>query len=147
MENIFVTIPINISTNPNIVENVYISANCSPKEIAIYTALFKEFHNMFSWSYEEIPGIDPSIFKHEIWTYPDAKPVRQKLRPVNPRKATAVKLEVENLLKVGFIYPIALTEWVSNPVCVNKNQGMIPVCIEFHYLNKACPKDNTPHHS
>ena len=48
MENIFVTIPINISVNPSIVENVYIGANCSPEEIAIYTDLFKEFHDVFS---------------------------------------------------------------------------------------------------
>ena len=54
-------------------------------------------------------------------TYPNTKPVRQKLRPVNPRKAVAVKGEVEKLLKVGFIYPIALTEWVSNPILVDKN--------------------------
>ena len=66
MENIFTTIPINISTNPNVMENVHISANCSPKEIAIYTTLFKEFHDVCSWSYEEMPGIDPSIVEHEI---------------------------------------------------------------------------------
>ena len=52
MENIFVTIPINIYANPNVVENVYIGANCSPEEIAIYTTLFKEFRGVFSWSYE-----------------------------------------------------------------------------------------------
>ena len=56
-----------------------------------------------------MPGIDPSIFEHEIQTYPDAKLVWQKLRPINPRKAAAVKAEVEKLLKAGFIYPIALT--------------------------------------
>jgi hypothetical protein len=67
-----------------------------------------------------MPGIDPKIVEHEITTYPDAKPVRQKLRPVNPKKATAIKLEVEKLLKAGFIYPIYLTQWVSNPVSVNK---------------------------
>ena len=61
MANISTTIPINISVNPNIVKNVDISANFSPEEIAIYTALFKEFHDVFSWSYEEMPGIDPSI--------------------------------------------------------------------------------------
>ena len=83
--------------------------NCSPEEIAIYTTLFKEFHDMFSWSCEEIPGIDPSIVKHEIQTYHDAKPVQQKIRPVNPHKVAVVKAEVEKLLKVGFIYPIALT--------------------------------------
>ena len=120
MENIYVTIPINISTNPDVVKNVHIDANCSPKEIAIYIALFKEFHDVFSWSYEEIPGIDPSIVEHEIQTYPNSKPVRQNLRLVNQRKVVAVKAEVEKLLKAGFIYPITLTEWVSNHVPFNK---------------------------
>ena len=66
MENISTTIPINISTKPNIAENVHIGVNCSLEEIAIYTALFKEFRDVFSWSYEEMLGIDPSIFEHEI---------------------------------------------------------------------------------
>ena len=48
MENISVTIPINISTNPNIVESVYIGVKYSLEEIAIYTTLFKEFHDVFS---------------------------------------------------------------------------------------------------
>jgi hypothetical protein len=39
---------------------------------------------------------------------------------VNPQKATAIKAEVEKLLKVGFIYPVQLTQWVSNLVLVNK---------------------------
>ena len=72
MENIFATIPINISVNPDVVENIYIGANYSPEEISIYTTLFKEFRDVFSWSYEEIPGIDPSIVEHEIQTYPNA---------------------------------------------------------------------------
>ena len=72
------------------------------------------------WMYEEIPGIDPSIVVHEIRTYPMAKPVRQKLRQVHPRKVAAIKDELENLLKAGFIYPIPLTEWVSNIVPMAK---------------------------
>ena len=56
----------------------------------------------------------------------------------------AVKVEVEKLLKDGFIYPIALTEWVSNPVLVNKKEGTIRVCSDFHDLNKSFPKDNYP---
>ena len=75
MANIFVTIPINISANPNVVENVYIGANCPLEDIAIYTALFKEFHDVFTCSYEEMLGIDPSIVEDEIQTYSDAKPV------------------------------------------------------------------------
>ena len=66
MENISATIHINISANPNIVENVHIGANYYAEEILIYTVFFKEFRDIFSWSYEEILGIDPSIVKHEI---------------------------------------------------------------------------------
>ena len=91
-----------------------------------------------------MPGIDPKIVEHEITTYPDAKPVRQKLHLVNPKKAAAIKIEVEKLLKEGFIYPIHLTQSVSNPVPINKKQGTIRVCTDFHDLKKACPKDNFP---
>jgi hypothetical protein len=91
-----------------------------------------------------MPGIDPSIIVHEIKTYPGIKPVRQKLRPVHPKKTTAIKAEVEKLLKSGFIYPVPLTEWVSNIILVAKKQGTIHVCIDYRDLNKACPKDNYP---
>jgi hypothetical protein len=65
-------------------------------------------------------GIDPKIVEHEITTYLDAKPFWQKLRIVNPKKAGAIKVEVEKLLKAGFIYPIHLTQSVSNPVPIDK---------------------------
>jgi hypothetical protein len=106
METIAETIPIIISQNPGVVENIFIGADCSFEEIQIYTDLFKEFRDIFAWSYEEMPSIDPKIVEHEITTYPDAKPVQQKLRPINPKKVAAIKIEVEKLLKVGFIYPI-----------------------------------------
>jgi hypothetical protein len=75
MVTIYKMIPINISRTPGIVENVVIGADCSPEEIQIYIDLFKEFCDIFSWSYEEIQGIDPRIVEHEITTYPNAKSV------------------------------------------------------------------------
>jgi hypothetical protein len=48
MENISETIPINISRNPEVVENVFIGVDCSPNEVHTYTNLFKEFHDVFS---------------------------------------------------------------------------------------------------
>ena len=51
---------------------------------------------------------------------------------------------MEKLLKAGFIYPIALTEWVSNPIPIDKKQGTICICTNFQDLNKSCPKDNFP---
>ena len=77
-------------------------------------------------------------------TYPDAKPVRQNLQQVHPRKVAIIKEEIEKLLNLGFIYPVPLTKWVSNIVPVNKKHGTIRVCIDFQDLNWACPKDNFP---
>jgi hypothetical protein len=81
---------------------------------------------------------------HEIKTYPEAKPVRQNLLLVNPLKTMAIKVEVEKLLRAGFIYPVPLTKWVLNIIMVMKKQGTIRVCIDYRDLNKACPKDNYP---
>jgi hypothetical protein len=89
-------------------------------------------------------GIDPDIVIHEIKIYPDAKPVWQHLHPVHPRKAATIKLEVEKLLKASFIYLVALTDWVSNLVPIDKKQGTIRMCVDYRDINKACPKDNFP---
>ncbi len=80
MSNIEETITINISTKTNVVENIHVGKSCSPSELEIYNALFREFIDVFAWSYDEIPGIDSSIVEHEIKMYPDVKPVRQRLR-------------------------------------------------------------------
>jgi hypothetical protein len=144
--NISPTIPLDISIKLGVVENVHIGASCSSDEIQTYKALFQEFHYVFVWSYEEMPGIDPDIVVHEIKTYPDDKPIRQRLPLVHPRKSTAIKLEVEKLLKDDFVYPVALTDWVSNLVLVMKKQGMIHVCVDYMDIKKDCPKDNYPTH-
>lgn len=73
------TVPMNISRNHKLIENVFIRTDCSPEEIQIYTDLFKEFCDVFGWSYEEMSGIDPSIVQPEIKTYGNAKPIRKKL--------------------------------------------------------------------
>jgi hypothetical protein len=144
MGNISTTIVIDISIKEGVMENINLGSNCTPEEVVSYTALFKEFFDVFSWSYEEMPWIDPSIVVHEIKTYPDVKPVRQKLHPVHPKKIATIKEEVEKLLNYGFIYPVPLTKWVSNLVLVSKKQGTIRVCVDYRDLNKSCPKDNYP---
>lgn len=131
-------------TKPNVVENIHVGISCSPSELENYCALFHKFRDVFAWSYEEMPGIDSSIVEHEIKMYPDVKPVRQRLRPIHPMKATAIKAEVEKILHPSFIYPVPLTNWVSNIIPVMKKQGTIRVCVEYRDVNQACLKDNYP---
>ena len=52
---------VNISRDPNIIENIFNGNECSLEEIQSYTDLFIEFQDVFTWSYEEMPRIDPSI--------------------------------------------------------------------------------------
>ena len=77
--NISRTVLIDISVKPGIVENIHIGASCTEDEFQTYKALFQEFHDVFPWTYEEMLGIDPAIVVHEIKTYPDAKPIWQRL--------------------------------------------------------------------
>jgi hypothetical protein len=39
---------------------------------------------------------------------------------------------------------VALRDWVSNLVLIDKKQGTIHVCVYYRDINKACPKDNFP---
>jgi hypothetical protein len=69
MSNISKTIIIDISVKPSVMETITIGAKCSPEEITLYKDLFQEFRDIFAWSYEEMPQIDPQIIVHEIKTY------------------------------------------------------------------------------
>ena len=97
MANISLTIKINISTNPDIVEEIMLGASCSSREVASYKALFQEFRDIFAWSYTEMPGLDPSIVEHHIDTWTDVAPIRQKQRPIHRSKVVVVKAEIEKL--------------------------------------------------
>jgi hypothetical protein len=48
LSNISKTITIDISVNLGIVETITIGANCSPEEVTLYRALFKEFRDIFA---------------------------------------------------------------------------------------------------
>ena len=106
--NITKTILVDISVKPGVVENLHMGQSCSASELGSYMVLFKEFSDIFALTYEEIPGIDPSIVVHDIRSYPDAKLVRKKLHQVHPQKETTIKEEIEKLLKARFVYPVPL---------------------------------------
>jgi hypothetical protein len=103
MANIFPTIKIDISIKNGLVEEITIGITCTLEEITAYKTLFKEYRDIFAWSYTEMPSLDPSIVEHRIDTWPDITPVRQKKRPLHPSKATTIKVEIEKLRATWFI--------------------------------------------
>ncbi|RVX00526.1 Transposon Ty3-I Gag-Pol polyprotein [Vitis vinifera] len=78
--------------------------------------LLGAYLDVFAWSYEDMPSLDPSIVKEEI------------------RKQ----------LSVGFLLVVEYSEWLANVVPVPKKDGKVRVCVDFRDLNKASPKDDFP---
>ena len=56
----------------------------------------------------------------------------------------AIELEVKKLIGSGFIREKQHSDWVSNIVPIPKKNGKIQICIDFHDLNAAYPKDEFP---
>ena len=101
MGDITQIMPIYISIKPGVIENIHIGVSCSLEEIKLYTRLFQEFWDVFVWSYEEMPDIDPSIVMHEILTYPHAKPILRRLHQCTLEKWPPSRVKLKNFLKLA----------------------------------------------
>ncbi|KAJ9704055.1 hypothetical protein PVL29_005372 [Vitis rotundifolia] len=106
--------------------------------------LLRAYLDVFAWSYEDMPGLDPSIVQHRLPLLPHARPVKQKLRRLHPRWSLQVKEEIQKQLSVGFLSVVEYPEWLANVVPVPKKDGKVRVCVDFRDLNKASPKDDFP---
>ena len=59
--------------------------------------------DVFAWSHEDMPSIDPSVITHCLNVYPSSKPVQQKKRVFAPERDNAIKEEVQKLTVTKFI--------------------------------------------
>ncbi|KNA19683.1 hypothetical protein SOVF_059160, partial [Spinacia oleracea] len=107
-------------------------------------SVLREFQDVFAYTVEEMPGIDPSILTHHLHIKPEYKPVEQKLRHQGVERNAADAAEVKKLLEAGFIKECQYSEWLENVVLVKKPTGAWRMCVDFTDLNKACPKDDHP---
>lgn len=98
----------------------------------------------FVMSLQDMPGIDREIVEHKIPLLPNAKPVKQLRRRMNPRWADQIKAEVEKQIQAGFLEVVTYSDWIANIVPVAKKDGRVRICVDYRDLNKACPKDDFP---
>ena len=47
--------------------------------------------NVFAWSHEDMPDIDPSVITYRLNVYPSSKPVQQKKMVFTPERENAIK--------------------------------------------------------
>ena len=86
--------------------------------------VLKEHKTAIGWTIADIKGISPSTCMHRILLEEEAKPSRQPQRRLNSPMMDVVKKEILKLLKVGVIYLISDSNWVSLVQVVPKKIGI-----------------------
>ena len=61
-----------------------IESKLSPNERDSRLQLLRSYLHLFSWSYEDMPGLDPSIVQHHLPILPHDRSIKQKLRRLHP---------------------------------------------------------------
>ena len=88
-------------------------------------------------------GVDLAVITHRLNVNPSFKPVKKKRSfPLEGQKA--INEEVDKLFQAKAIREVEYPEWLANVVLVNKANGKWRLCIDFTYINMACPKDSFP---
>ena len=71
-----------------------------------FMKLFREFKDVFAWTYEDLKTYDTKIIQHVIPLKEDAKPFQQKLRKMHPSLEPLVKKNLNKLLATKIMCPI-----------------------------------------
>ena len=115
-----------------------------PDQKPKYVDLFKEFQDVFAWSYEDLKSYETTVISHTIPLKPNQKPFKQKLRRINPALLPLIEKEVKRMFEAGIIAPIRFSEWVSNLVPTRKKSREIRLCVDLRNLNEVSLKDHYP---
>src|SRR3954464_8039655 len=92
---------------------IIINANLSGFEEERLLETLRRHRGSLGYTLDDLKGITPSICQHTINLEPDAMPVVDHQRRLNPRMKNVVRTEILKLLAAGIIYPIADSRWVS----------------------------------
>ena len=140
---------------------IIISANLSEYEEERLLKILRKHRVAIRYTLDDLKGISPTLYQHKINMEPDAKPVVDHQRQLNPKMKELVRTEILKLLEACIIYPIADSRWVSPVHCVpnkggitvvpNDKNELIPQRIVTGYrmvidfkLNKDTRKDHCP---
>jgi hypothetical protein len=134
---------VNLGT-PDNPKYVNLGKMISKEERKFYLQLFRQYQDVFAWSYKDLKKYDTRIIQQTIPLKPEIKPFQQKLRKYHPSLEPLMYQELRKLLYAKIIFQVRHSAWVANLVTVWKKSGEIQLCVDFQNLNKASEKDNYP---
>ena len=82
---------------------IKLSRTLPPDKKSEYIKLFKEFQDVFAWSYEDLKSYDTTVIHHKIPLKQNLKPFKQKLRRVNPVLLPLIEKEVKRMYEAGIL--------------------------------------------
>ena len=106
--------------------------------------LLREYSKAFAWDYTNMAGIHPNTCRHHIYIEEHVRPIWQPQIRMYHMLKERVKVELQKLLKVYFIYPISKGQWVSLLVVVPKKNGKWRICVDYRELNKSTLQEYFP---
>ena len=74
--------------------------------------LLHEFQDLFPTKFSKMKGIVGDLVEMKISLKSDAKPIKQRLCPLNPQYKERVKAELKKMLDAGIIDLVEESEWI-----------------------------------
>ena len=87
---------------------------------------------------------DTNVIKHTITLKENEKPLRNKLRRLNPLLFPVIEKEIKNLFDAKIIVSLSHSKCSDKVVPVRKKNREIRICIDFKNLNRVSLRDNYP---
>ncbi|RDX93464.1 Retrovirus-related Pol polyprotein from transposon 17.6, partial [Mucuna pruriens] len=131
-----------VELGPEEGQTTKIRTTMSLEEEKMLVAVLKSNYDVFAWSAQDMPDVDPNFMCHQLSVDEQAKPVAQKKRKMGEEKREAAKQETRKLISAGFVREVQYLTWLANVVMVRKANGKWRMCTDYTDLNKACPKDS-----
>lgn len=114
--------------------------DCSDKDKALITSLFRKYSDVFSKNDDDIGCTD--TVQHRI-RLTDNAPVSQQYRRIPPSQFEEVKQHIRKLLENGVIRE-STSPFASPIVLVRKKDNSLRLCVDYRKLNEKTIKDKFP---
>jgi len=95
------------------------------EELARYEQLLQEYKDVFTWGYQDMPGLNPNVVVHKLAVSERVKPIKQPHRCFRLKLTIQRNAEVDKLIRANFIREVQYPIWLASIVLVQKKNGQL----------------------